>query len=248
MEAPTALAVKARGLTKIYGVGDAAVTAVDHVDLDIPQGVLTAVMGPSGSGKTTLVHLLAGLDAADAGEVWIRDQKLTGLSDKETAHLRGRVIGFVFQGFNLLQTMSARDNIVLPLRLNGIPRDEAWFDELVTMLGIGKELSRRPYEMSGGQQQRIAIARALITKPHVVFADEPTGNLDTHASAEVLSHLRQACRELGQSVVMVTHSPIAASYAGNVILFADGRVAGHITDPTPESVLAGLDALAGVER
>jgi putative ABC transport system ATP-binding protein len=242
-----ALAVKARGLTKIYGVGEAAVTAVDHVDLDVPQGVLTAVMGPSGSGKTTLVHLLAGLDRADSGEVWIRDQKLTGLGDRETAHLRGRVIGFVFQGFNLLQTMSAKDNILLPLRLNGVPRDDAWFDELVGMLGIGKELSRRPFEMSGGQQQRIAIARALITKPHVVFADEPTGNLDTHASAEVLSHLRQACRELGQSVVMVTHSPLAASYAGNVVLFVDGKVAGHITDPTPDSVLAGLDALAGVE-
>ncbi|MBN2176566.1 MAG: ABC transporter ATP-binding protein [Demequinaceae bacterium] len=243
-----ALAVKARGLTKIYGEGEAAVTAVGHVDLDIPQGILTAVMGPSGSGKTTLVHLLAGLDKADAGEVWIRDQKLTGLGDRETAHLRGRIIGFVFQGFNLLQTMSARDNILLPLRLNGVPRDDAWFDELISMLGIGRELSRRPYEMSGGQQQRIAIARALITKPHVVFADEPTGNLDTHASAEVLSHLRQACRELGQSVVMVTHSPIAASYGSNVILFADGKVAGHITNPTPDSVLAGLDALAGVER
>ncbi len=242
------LAIKARGLTKIYGDGEAAVTALDHVDLNVPQGILTAVMGPSGSGKTTLVHLLAGLDRADAGEVWIRDQKLTGLSDRETAHLRGRVIGFVFQGFNLLQTMSARNNILLPLRLNGIPHDDAWFDNLISMLGIGRELSRRPFEMSGGQQQRIAIARALITKPHVVFADEPTGNLDTHSSAEVLSHLRQACRELGQSVVMVTHSPIAASYASNVILFADGKVAGHIAHPTPDSVLAGLDALAGVER
>lgn len=242
------LAVKARGLTKTYGSGDAAVTAVDHVDLDIPTGTLTAVMGPSGSGKSTLVHLLSGLDRADSGEVWIRDQKLTGLSDREAAHVRGRIIGFVFQGFNLLQTMSARDNIILPLKLNGLPRDEAHLDALVTMLGIGKELSRKPYEMSGGQQQRVAIARALITRPHVVLADEPTGNLDTHASAEVLSHLRQACRELGQSVVMVTHDPTAASYAGNVVLFVDGKVAGHITDPTPDSVLAGLDALAGVER
>jgi len=246
-EAPV-LAVKARGLTKTYGEGEAAVTAVDHVDLDVPQGLLTAVMGPSGSGKTTLVHLLAGLDTADEGDVWIRDRQLTGLSDLETAHLRGRVIGFVFQGFNLLQTMSARDNILLPLRLNGIGRDDDWFDELISMLGIGKELARRPYEMSGGQQQRIAIARALVTKPHVVFADEPTGNLDTHASAEILSHLRQACRELGQSVVMVTHNPTAAAYAQNVVLLADGKIAGHIANPTPDSVLAGLDALAGVEK
>ena len=242
-----AIAVKARGLTKIYGTGAAAVAAVDHVDLDLPEGMLTAVMGPSGSGKTTLVHLLAGLDKPDSGDVWIRDERLTALPDKEAARVRGRVIGFVFQGFNLLQTMSGRDNIILPLRLNGIPLDEEWLDQLVTMLGIGGELARRPYEISGGQQQRVAIARALITKPHVVLADEPTGNLDTHASAEVLSHLRQACRELGQSVVMVTHSPAAASYAGNVILFADGKVAGHITDPTPDSVLAGLDALQGVQ-
>ena len=148
----------------------------------------------------------------------------------------------------MLQTMSARDNIVLPLRLNGLPTDAAWFASLTEMLGIGSELERRPFELSGGQQQRVAIARALITRPRVVLADEPTGNLDTHASAEILSHLRQSCRELGQSVVMVTHDPTAASYAGKVLLFADGRVAGHVNDPTPDAVLAGLDALAGVER
>ncbi|WP_062137441.1 ABC transporter ATP-binding protein [Demequina aestuarii] len=238
----------ARGLTKTYGVGDAAVAAVDHVDLDIPGGKLTAVMGPSGSGKTTLVHLLAGLDRPDSGEVWVGDDELTGLSDKKLARVRGRVVGFVFQGFNLIQTMSGRDNIALPLRLNGLPHDESWMATLVEMLGIDRELDRRPYEMSGGQQQRVAIARALITRPRVVLADEPTGNLDTHASAEILSHLRASCRELGQSVVMVTHDPAAASYASQVLLFADGRVEGHITDPTPESVMAGLDALAGVER
>ena len=242
------LAVRSRGLTKTYGAGEATVTAVDHVDLDVPAGVLTAVMGPSGSGKTTLVHLLAGLDRPDAGRVWVGDDEITSLKDKDLAKVRGRIVGFVFQGFNLLQTMSARDNIVLPLRLNAIDRDEEWFGGLVDMLGIGKELDRKPYEMSGGQQQRVAIARALITKPRVVLADEPTGNLDTHASAEILSHLRQSCRELGQSVVMVTHDPTAASYASKVLLFADGKVAGHIDNPTPESVLAGLDALAGVER
>jgi len=242
------LALRSRGLTKTYGSGDAAVTAVDHVDLDIPAGVLTAIMGPSGSGKTTLVHLLAGLDRPDAGQVWVGDAEITSLKDRELAKVRGRIVGFVFQGFNLLQTMSARDNIVLPLRLNGLPEDAEWLASLIDMLGIGRELERRPFELSGGQQQRVAIARALITRPEVVLADEPTGNLDTHASAEILSHLRQSCRELGQSVVMVTHDPTAASYAGQVLLFADGKVAGHVTDPTPEAVLAGLDALAGVER
>lgn len=242
------LALRARGLSKSYGSGPAAVTAVEHVDLDIDAGVLTAVMGPSGSGKTTLVHLLAGLDRPDNGQVWVGDDELTGISDAALARIRGRVVGFVFQGFNLLQTMSAADNIVLPLRLNQLPRDEDWYATLIDMLGIGRELERRPYELSGGQQQRVAIARALITKPRVVLADEPTGNLDTHASAQILSHLRSSCRELGQSVVMVTHDPTAASYAGKVLLFADGKVAGHIDNPTPDSVLAGLDALAGVER
>ncbi|WP_062519535.1 ABC transporter ATP-binding protein [Demequina silvatica] len=242
------LALRARGLTKTYGRGDAAVTAVDHVDLDVPAGVLTAVMGPSGSGKTTLVHLLAGLDRPDGGQVWVGDDEITAMRDKQLAKVRGRIVGFVFQGFNLLQTMTARENIVLPLRLNALPADDSWLDSLIEMLGIGRELDRRPYEMSGGQQQRVAIARALITRPRIVLADEPTGNLDTHASAEILAHLRQSCRELGQSVVMVTHDPTAASYAGRVLLFADGKVAGHVTDPTPEAVLAGLDALAGVER
>ncbi len=247
-EATTPVALTARGLTKTYGSGPTGVTAVDHVDLDIPGGVLTAVMGPSGSGKTTLVHLLAGLDRPDSGQVYVGDDELTGLSDKQLAQVRGRVVGFVFQGFNLIQTMSGRDTIVLPLRLNRLPQDEEWLATLVEMLGIERELVRKPYEMSGGQQQRVAIARALITRPRVVLADEPTGNLDTHASAQILSHLRTSCRELGQSVVMVTHDPAAASYAGKVLLFANGRVEGHITDPTPQSVLAGLDALAGVER
>ncbi|WP_084038913.1 ABC transporter ATP-binding protein [Demequina sp. NBRC 110053] len=244
--APVALA--SRGLTKTYGAGDAAVTAVDHVDLDIPGATLTAIMGPSGSGKTTLVHLLAGLDRPDSGDVWVGEDNLAALSDKQLARVRGRVVGFVFQGFNLIQTMTGRDNIQLPLRLNGLAHDKDWMATLVDMLGIDRELDRRPYEMSGGQQQRVAIARALITRPRVVLADEPTGNLDTHASAEILSHLRVSCRELGQSVVMVTHDPTAASYASRVLLFADGRVEGHITDPSPEAVLAGLDALAGVER
>ena len=246
--ASSPVALTARGLTKTYGTGDAAVTAVDHVDLDIAGGELTAVMGPSGSGKTTLVHLLAGLDRPDSGEVWVGEDELTGLNDKQLARVRGRVVGFVFQDFNLIQTMSGRDNIELPLRLNGLAHDAEWLGGLVEMLGIDRELDRKPYEMSGGQQQRVAIARALITRPRVVLADEPTGNLDTHASAQILSHLRVSCRELGQSVVMVTHDPTAASYASQVLLFANGRVDGHITDPTPAAVLAGLDALAGGQR
>lgn len=244
----TTLALTARGLTKTYGTGEAAVTAVDHVDLDIAQGVLTAVMGPSGSGKSTLVHLLAGLDTPDAGEVWVGEDRITGLADADLSRLRGRHLGFVFQGFHLLQTMTARDNVVLPLRLNGLPLDVAWFDTLVELLGIGRELERKPHEISGGQQQRVAIARALITRPRMVLADEPTGNLDTHASAQILAHLRQSCRELGQSVVMVTHDPTAASYASEVLLFADGKVAGRVSNPTADAVLAGLDALAGVQR
>ena len=243
-----ALALRARGLTKVYHSGPVSVTAVDHVDLDISPGILTAVMGPSGSGKTTLVHVLAGLDKPDSGQVWVGEDELTGISDSALARIRGKVVGFVFQGFNLLQTMSARDNILLPLRLNSVAHDAEWFASLVDMLGLGSELERKPYELSGGQQQRVAIARALITKPRVVLADEPTGNLDTHASAQILSHLRASCRELGQSVVMVTHDPTAASYASEVLLFADGKVAGHIKNPSPEAVLAGLDALAGVER
>jgi putative ABC transport system ATP-binding protein len=242
------VALRTRGLTRTYGTGATSVTAVDHVDLDIEPGQLTAVMGPSGSGKTTLVHLLAGLDKPDAGRVWVGDSELTGISEAALARLRGRIVGFVFQGFNLLQTMTARDNIVLPLRLNGLPVDGAWFDTLIDMLGIGREISRKPFELSGGQQQRVAIARALITKPRVVLADEPTGNLDVHASAQILDHLRTSCRELGQSIVMVTHDPAAASYASKVVLFADGRVAGHIDSPSSQAVLAGLDALARIDR
>ena len=241
-------ALRVRGLTKVYGSGDAAITAVDHVDLDVAPGELTAIMGPSGSGKYTLVHLCAGLETPDAGEVWVGEDRLTGLPDAELARLRGRHLGFVFQGFNLLQTLSARDNIVLPLRLNGMAWDGAWFDTLVEVLGIGNELNRRPHELSGGQQQRVAIARALITRPRLVLADEPTGNLDSHASAQILAHLRQSCRELGQSVVMVTHDPSAAAYAAEVVLFADGAVAGRVSEPTADAVLAGLDALAGVQR
>jgi len=224
-----------RGVGKAFSNG---VTALDNVDLAIREGDFLSLLGPSGCGKSTALRLIAGLSTPTAGAIEWLGSRGVDRSD----------IGFVFQGFNLMQTMTARDNIVLPLRLNGLPVDEAWLADLVDLLGIGSELARKPHEISGGQQQRVAIARALITRPRVILADEPTGNLDTHASAQILAHLRQACRELGQSVVMVTHDPTAASYAGQVILFADGKVAGHVTDPTPDAVLAGLDALAGVAR
>lgn len=240
---PAGFAVQARGLTKIYGKGAAEVRALDGVDVAFGKGQFTAIMGPSGSGKSTLLHLLAGLDSATGGQAWIGDTEITSLSDTALTLLRRRRVGFVFQSFNLLPMFTAEDNITMPSRLAGTKVDKDWLATLVTTLGLGDRLSHKPFELSGGQQQRVAIARALSTKPEVIFADEPTGNLDSRSGAEVLAFLRRSVRELGQTVVMVTHDPAAAAHAGEVILIADGRVAGRITDPTPESVLAGLDAL-----
>jgi putative ABC transport system ATP-binding protein len=238
-------AVVAHGLSKTYGSGEVAVHALRGVDVAFDAGAFTAIMGPSGSGKSTLMHLLAGLDAATAGRVFLGGTELTSLGDKELTLLRRERIGFVFQSFNLLPMFTAAQNITLPCELAGTRPDAAWLDTLVDTLGLRERLTHRPSELSGGQQQRVAIARALVTRPDVVFADEPTGNLDSRSGAEVLSFLRTSVRELGQTVVMVTHDPAAASYADTVVLLADGRIAGHITDPTPESVLAGLDALRG---
>jgi putative ABC transport system ATP-binding protein len=243
----TTPAVRARALTKIHGRGAAAVTALDAVDLDIPHGSFTAVMGPSGSGKSTLMHLLAGLDDATSGQALLGDLELTGLGDDALTELRRDHLGFVFQDFNLLPMFTAEQNIRLPLQLAGTSGDEAWFQTLVHTLGIADRLGHRPAELSGGQQQRVAIARALIAQPEVVFADEPTGALDSRSGVEVLSFLRRSVRELGRTVLMVTHDPAAASYADHVVLLADGQLAGHIDDPTPESVLAGLDALRTVQ-
>ncbi|MFC7406233.1 ABC transporter ATP-binding protein [Georgenia alba] len=241
-EVPAASAV---GLAKIYGSGDVAVHALRGVDVAFAAGEFTAIMGPSGSGKSTLMHLLAGLDEATAGRVYLGSTDLTSLDDKRLTLLRRERVGFVFQAFNLLPMYTAEQNITLPCELAGTSVDRAWFGELVGILGLQDRLTHRPSELSGGQQQRVAIARALVTRPDVVFADEPTGNLDSAAGAEVLSFLRTCVRELGQTVVMVTHDPAAAAYAQRVVLLADGRVAGEITDPTPDSVLAGLDALRG---
>lgn len=243
-------AVRARALTKVYGKGEGTVKALDGVDVDFAAGHFTAIMGPSGSGKSTLMHLLAGLDTASSGQAFIGDTDVTVLSDNELTALRRDRVGFVFQSFNLLPMFTAEQNILLPLTLAGAKVDaevKEWLATLVSTLGLGDRLSHRPAELSGGQQQRVAIARALIARPEVVFADEPTGNLDSRSGAEVLSFLRRSVRELGRTIIMVTHDPAAAAYADRVVLIADGRIAGEIDNPTPESVLAGLDALRTFE-
>jgi putative ABC transport system ATP-binding protein len=245
--AEPALASRARGLTKVYGSGASAVHALAGVDVDFAAGEFTAIMGPSGSGKSTLMHLLAGLDSATSGTVHLGDTDVTTLDDDGLTRLRRDRVGFVFQSFNLLPMFTAEQNITLPLDLAGAPVDTGWFDTLVGTLGLRDRLSHRPAELSGGQQQRVAIARALIARPEVVFADEPTGNLDSRSGAEVLSFLRRSVRELGRTIIMVTHDPTAAAYADRVVLLADGRIAGDIVDPTPESVLTGLDALRSLD-
>ncbi|MCC2335718.1 ABC transporter ATP-binding protein [Cellulomonas wangsupingiae] len=240
-------ASRARALTKVYGSGAAEVRALDGVDVDFASGAFTAIMGPSGSGKSTLMHLLAGLDDATSGTVHLGSTQITSLDDDALTRLRRDRVGFVFQSFNLLPMLTAEQNVLLPLDLAGRAPDREWFDTLVTTLGLQGRLTHRPGELSGGQQQRVAIARALVTQPEVVFADEPTGNLDSRSGAEVLSFLRRSVRELGRTIIMVTHDPTAAAYADRVLLLADGRIAGDIADPTPESVLAGLDALRTLE-
>ena len=245
---PPAIAVRARELAKVYGDGASAVHALAGVDVDFAAGAFTAIMGPSGSGKSTLMHLLAGLDSASSGHAYLGETDVTTLDDDALTRLRRDRVGFVFQSFNLLPMFTAEQNITLPLELAGAKADREWFDTLVQALGLGQRLTHRPSELSGGQQQRVAIARALITKPEVVFADEPTGNLDSRSGAEVLSFLRRSVRELGRTIIMVTHDPTAAAYADRVVLLADGRIAGDIADPTPESVLAGLDALRQLDE
>lgn len=244
------IAVAARGLTKYYGSGQSTVKALDGVDIDFGKGRFTAIMGPSGSGKSTLMHLLAGLDSATTGHAYLGQTEVTALNDEQLTNLRRDRVGFVFQSFNLLPMFTAEQNILLPLTLaNKKPTadDRQWLEMLTATLGLQDRLTHRPAELSGGQQQRVAIARALIARPDVVFADEPTGNLDSRSGAEVLSFLRQSVRELDRTVIMVTHDPAAAAYADRVILIADGKIAGDIANPTPESVLAGLDALRTVD-
>jgi putative ABC transport system ATP-binding protein len=236
-------AVSARGLGKTFGQGDAIVHALRWVDIDFPGGQFSAIMGPSGSGKSTLLYLLAGLETPTSGRVTLAGHDLTALDDNAMTILRRDHVGFVFQAFNLLPMFTARENILLPAQLAGRRADRQWFTTIVETLGLADRLDHRPSELSGGQMQRVAIARAMLMRPAVIFADEPTGNLDTRSGIEVLGLLRQSVRDLGQTVVMVTHDPVAASAAKRVVLLADGRVAGEIDDPTPRSVRDRLDAL-----
>ncbi|HEY8372188.1 MAG TPA: ABC transporter ATP-binding protein [Pseudonocardiaceae bacterium] len=237
------VAVSARNLVKTYGSSETAVRALDGVSVDFTAGQFTAIMGPSGSGKSTLMHCLAGLDTLDSGEVHIGQTRLTGLSDRELTRLRRDRIGFIFQSFNLLPTLTAEQNILLGLELAGRKPDRRWYDTVIKVTGLESRLKHKPNELSGGQQQRVACARALVARPDVVFADEPTGNLDSRSGAEVLRFLRTSVRELEQTVIMVTHDPVAASYADRVVLLADGRLAGEIERPTADSVLAALKDL-----
>jgi putative ABC transport system ATP-binding protein len=242
---PGHLAAQARGLTKTYGSGSAEVHALRGVDLDLPAGRFTAVMGSSGSGKSTLMHCLAGLDAPSAGTVTVAGHPLHQMDDAALTRFRREQLGFVFQAFNLLPTMTAAQNIALPAALGGTTPDPALLAQVVEVLGLGDRLGHRPGELSGGQQQRVAIARALVGRPSIVFADEPTGNLDSTTSAEVLGFLRRSVREMGQTVVMVTHELEAAAYADDVVVLADGRVREHLVTPDRELLVA---ALAGEVR
>jgi putative ABC transport system ATP-binding protein len=234
---PAARAVDA---TKIYGSGDTAVVALDDVTVDLPDGQYTAIMGPSGSGKSTLMHCMAGLDTLTSGRVYIGDIDLTTLSDKELTRLRRDNVGFVFQAYNLVPTLSAIENITLPDALAGDKPDAAWLEQVVKTTGLGDRLSHRPSELSGGQQQRVAVARALASQPKIIFADEPTGNLDSRSSAEILEFMCRAVKEMGQTIVMVTHDPGAAAYADAVLFLNDGRIVDHMEGPTADRVLDRL--------
>ena len=234
------VAASVRELTKVYGKGEAAVRALDGVSLDLYEGEFTAVMGASGSGKSTLMHCCAALDNPDSGEIKIGETSLRGLGDKALTQLRRDQIGFVFQSFNLVPTLTAEENVALPMSIAGRKPDQAWWDTVIDTVGLRDRLRHKPNELSGGQQQRVAIARALASRPHVVFADEPTGNLDSSSGKEVLDLLRRSVDEYGQTIVMVTHDPVAAAYTDRVVFLADGRVVDELRRPTRESVLAAM--------
>jgi putative ABC transport system ATP-binding protein len=239
------VAAEAIDVVKVFGAGPTRVEALRGVSLTLPRGAFTAVMGPSGSGKSTLMHCLAGLDSIDGGRVLLDGRDVSDLSDHERTLLRRDHVGFVFQAFNLIPTLTAQENIVLPLALAGRRPDPAWFDRLVSTTGLGDRLAHTPPELSGGQQQRVAVARALVTQPAIVFADEPTGNLDSRASDELLDFMRSTVADLGQTIVMVTHDPTAASYADRVVFLADGQIVDEMGEPTIDSVLDRLKALEG---
>ena len=239
----TGPAARAIDLWKVYGTGEARVIALSGITVELERGRYTAIMGPSGSGKSTLMHCLAGLDTVTRGEVYIGDTALTGLSDTGLTTLRRDKVGFVFQQFNLLPTLSAEENILLPLAIAGRKPDPDWFNTVIDAIGLRDRLGHRPAQLSGGQQQRVACARAIVSRPEVIFADEPTGNLDSRSGAEVLGFLRDSVRQFGQTIVMVTHDPNAASYADRVIFLADGHAVDELHNPTAERVLDKLKQL-----
>ncbi|MFH8615230.1 ABC transporter ATP-binding protein [Streptomyces sp. NPDC017979] len=239
---PTAVAARATDLSKVYGQGETQVVALDRVTVDFNQAEFTAIMGPSGSGKSTLMHCVAGLDTFSSGSVRIGETELGSLKDKQLTQLRRDKIGFIFQAFNLLPTLTALENITLPMDIAGRKPDKQWLDNVIDMVGLSGRLSHRPTQLSGGQQQRVAVARALASQPEIIFGDEPTGNLDSRSGAEVLGFLRNSVRELGQTVVMVTHDPVAASYADRVIFLADGRIVDEMHNPSADGVLDRMKA------
>ncbi len=230
-------AARVRDAVKVFGRADTAVRALDHVSLDFGQSAFTAIMGPSGSGKSTLLHCAAGLDDLTSGETWIGDVCLGSLDDRRLTRLRRDRVGFIFQAFNLMPTLTASENITLPLALAGRRPDPAWFDRVVDVVGLGSRLGHRPAQLSGGQQQRVAAARALVSRPDVIFADEPTGNLDSRAGNDLLRFMREAVDGFGQTIVMVTHDPMAAAWADRVVFLADGRVVDEVVAPTADAVV-----------
>ena len=241
----TKLAARAVDVVKVYGRGDTEVRALDGISVDLPAGRFTAIMGPSGSGKSTLMHCLAGLDSITSGQVLIGDVELNRLSEKQLTLLRREKVGFIFQTFNLLPTLTASENIELPLAIAGRKPDRSWVDKVIDAVGLRDRLGHKPAELSGGQQQRVAGARALATKPAIIFADEPTGNLDSQSSAELLGFMRRSVDEFGQTIVMVTHDPNAASFADHVLFLADGQIVDEMPNPTAEKVLDLMKKLGG---
>jgi putative ABC transport system ATP-binding protein len=238
-------AARAVGLTKVYGSGETAVHALRGVTVTFPAGAFTAIMGPSGSGKSTLLHCLAGLDSPTGGDVYIGDVNITRLKDKALTRLRRDKVGFVFQAYNLLPSMTAEENITLPLSIAGRKPEGEWYEGIVEAVGLRDRLSHKPNELSGGQQQRVAAARALVTRPEIIFADEPTGNLDSRSSGEVLAFLQRSVRELGQTIVMVTHDAVAASHAERILFLQDGQIVDDMVEPTVEGILDRLKSLEG---
>jgi putative ABC transport system ATP-binding protein len=244
----TSAAVSARGVFKVFGEGDTRVVALDGVDADFERGGYAAIMGPSGSGKSTLMHCLAGLDSVTEGTVYVGDVEITDLDDNKLTLLRRERVGFVFQAYNLVPTLTALENITLPLDIAGKKPDQAWLDTVIDTIGLRDRLNHRPSELSGGQQQRVACARAMASRPDVIFADEPTGNLDSRAGTEILGFLRRSVKEFGQTIVMVTHDPMAAAYADRVLFLADGKIVDEMNDPTGELVLERMKRFDSVGR